>query len=75
MLSTARRYEITLAGRCPQTLRDLLGTRYFLDPVDCHRPGTLIIDNLDQASLRAVLLLLWDSGLTVVSISSGGSRS
>ena len=71
MQTTARRIEITLDGHCPPSLRNLLGTRYVLDPVVSHSPSTLVIDNLDQASLRAILLLLWDAGLDVVSLSSG----
>ena len=74
MLSTTWRYEITLLGACPSSLRDLLGSRYGLDPVDPHHPEAVIIDDLDQASLRAVLSLFWDSGLSVVSVSSRSSR-
>ena len=72
MSPSAGRFEITLEGPCPQSLRDLLGTRYDVHPADPVSSGTLIINDLDQASLRAILSLLWDAGLDVISASRAG---
>jgi hypothetical protein len=64
-------YEVTLEGACPTSLRALLDTRYDLGPVDAvRRPSALIIEQIDQASLRAVLLLLWDAGLDLRSVAA-----
>jgi hypothetical protein len=35
----------------------------------------LIVDHLDQAALRALLIMLWDAGQTVVSIASETDRA
>jgi hypothetical protein len=35
----------------------------------------LIVDHLDQAALRALLIMLWDAGQTVVSVASETHRA
>ena len=64
------RYELTLRGPIAGSLLDLVRTRF--DHVSNPDPnGTvLIIENLDQASVRALLTLLWDAGHEVLSLTS-----
>jgi hypothetical protein len=63
----ANRYEIRLRAPIADTLLDLIRTRF--DQVST--PGTdgtaLVVENLDQASVRALLTLLWDTGHDVIS--------
>jgi len=64
------RCELTLRGPLAGSLLGLIRTRF--DRVSAPDPdGTvLIIENLDQASVRALLTLLWDSGHEVLSLTS-----
>jgi hypothetical protein len=75
MRSTLGRYMITLDDACPASLRELAGTRF--DLADAHTLGgqILIVDHLDQAALRALLIMLWDAGQTVVSVASETDRA
>jgi hypothetical protein len=61
------RYELTLRGPISRTLLDMIRTRF--DHVST--PGAdgtvLIVENIDQASVRALLTLLWDTGHHVLS--------
>jgi len=60
------RYELRLRAPIAYTLLDVIRTRF--DYVST--PGTdgtvLIIEGLDQASVRALLILLWDTGHEVL---------
>ncbi|MEU2284930.1 hypothetical protein ABZ614_23830 [Streptomyces sp. NPDC013178] len=60
------RYELTLRGPVSRTLLDVIRTRF--DHVST--PGAdgtvLIVENIDQASVRALLTLLWDTGHEVL---------
>ena len=61
------RYELRLQVPIAGSLLDVIRTRF--DHVTT--PGTdgtvLIVDNIDQASVRALLTLLWDTGYEVLS--------
>jgi hypothetical protein len=56
------RYELTMRGPISRTVLDVVRTRF--DHVSA--PGAdgtvLVVDNIDQASVRALLTLLWDTG-------------
>ncbi|MER6425371.1 hypothetical protein [Streptomyces sp. NPDC001137] len=56
------RYELTTRGPISRTVLDVVRTRF--DHVST--PGAdgtvLVVDNIDQASVRALLTLLWDTG-------------
>ena len=60
-------YELRLRAPIARTLLDVIRTRF--DHVTT--PGAdgtvLIIENIDQASVRALLILLWDTGHEVLS--------
>ncbi|KND23873.1 MULTISPECIES: hypothetical protein [Streptomyces] len=60
------RYVLTLRGPIARTLLDVISTRF--DHVSA--PGAdgtvLIVENIDQASLRALLTLLWDTNHDVL---------
>jgi len=62
----ANRYQIRLRTPIADTFLDLIRTRF--DQVST--PGAdgtvLVVENLDQASVRALLTLLWDTGHEVV---------
>ena len=61
------RYELRLRAPIARTLLDVIRTRF--DHVTA--PGAdgtvLIIEDIDQASVRALLTLLWDTGHEVLS--------
>ena len=60
-------YELRLRTPIAHTLLDVIRTRF--DHVTT--PGadgtTLVVENVDQASVRALLTLLWDTGHEVLS--------
>jgi hypothetical protein len=60
------RYELTLRRPVSRTLLDVIETRF--DQVSAvGTDGTvLVVEEVDQASLRALLTLLWDSGHEVL---------
>jgi hypothetical protein len=63
MTRTRTRHELRLRTPVAQHLLDVIRTRFG----QVATPGTvLIVDNLDQASLRALFTLLWDTGHEVV---------
>jgi len=61
------RYQLRLRAPIAHTLLYVIGTRF--DQVSTPSPdGTVLtVENLDQASLRALLALLWDTGHEVLS--------
>ncbi len=66
------RYEFALDGPLARSAAELIRARF--DGVST-RPGSptlLVVDSLDQAGVRAVLTLLWDTGHAVLSMSSSG---
>jgi hypothetical protein len=75
MESTLGRYMITLDDPCPASLRELAGTRFDIADAPTLGRQILIVDHLDQAALRALLIMLWDAGQTVVSIASETDRA
>jgi hypothetical protein len=62
------RYELRVRAPIARALLDLIRTR--VDHVSA--PGAdgtvLIVENIDQASVRALLTLLWDTGHEVLSL-------
>ena len=70
VVSVTLRYELHLTGRLPQTARDLIRSR--LGPFAEHHRGrksdVLTGTIADQSALRALLALIWDSGVGVQSV-------
>jgi hypothetical protein len=62
------RYELRVRAPIARGLLDVIRTRF--DHVSASgADGTvLIVDNIDQASVRALLTLLWDTGHEVLSL-------
>jgi hypothetical protein len=62
------RFELRLRGSLAHTVLDVIRARF--DRVGAPNPdGTvLIIENVDQAAVRALLTLLWDTGHEVLSL-------
>ncbi len=64
------RYRLLVTGRLPTTVTELLADRFGSAAViDGDASRTVIDIDGDQASLRALLMLLWDVGHDVPSIS------
>ena len=69
-------YQLTVAGRLPDAVTETIVARYG-DGIRIRSMGgrtTLHLPDLDQPSLRAMLVLLWDFGHEVLSLSSGAPR-
>jgi hypothetical protein len=56
------RYELRLRAPIAHTLLDLVRTRFDHVTTSGADGTVLIIEGIDQASVRAVLTLLWDTG-------------
>jgi hypothetical protein len=66
------RCELSVGGQLADSLLELIGSRFGEVTT---RPGagpstTVIVDGLDRASERALLILLWDTGHDVVAMRS-----
>ncbi len=62
------RSELTLCGPLSSTLRGLIRSRFdqvSMSPAD---RSVLIVEGLDEASVRALLTLLWDAGHEIRSL-------
>jgi hypothetical protein len=66
---------ITLDDPCPASLRELASTRFDIADAPAFSHQVLVVDHLDQAALRALLIMLWDAGQTVVCIASETNRA
>lgn len=63
------RYELRLRASIAVTLLEVIRARFGEVSAD----GTVLIaENLDQASVRALLTLLWDTGHEVLSFEQAG---
>ena len=69
-------YQLTVAGRLPEAVTATIVAR-FGDRIRIRSMGgrtTLHLQDQDQPALRAMLVLLWDFGHDVLSLSSGAPR-
>jgi hypothetical protein len=64
------RCELTLRGPLSQALLGVIRTRFDHVSAPDANGTVLILENLDQASVRALLTLLWDAGHEVLSLTS-----
>jgi hypothetical protein len=62
------RSELTLRGPVSGALLGLIRTRFDQVSMSATDRSVLIIEDLDQASTRALLTLLWDAGHEVQSL-------
>lgn len=60
------RYELTLRAPIARTLLDVIRTRFDHVSTPDEDGTVLIVENIDQASVRALLTLLWDTGHDVL---------
>ena len=67
MAHTRSRYELRLRTPIAHTVLDLIRTRFDRVTTPGADRTVLIIDDIDQASVRAFLTLLWDTGHEVLS--------
>lgn len=66
-----RRYELTVRGPLARDVLDVVRARF--DAVSSPCAHVLVVDGIDQASVRALLILLWDSGHELLAVSSCAS--
>jgi hypothetical protein len=62
------RSELALRGPLSSALSGLIRTRFDRVSTSAADRSVLIIEDLDQASVRALLTLLWDAGHEVLSL-------
>jgi hypothetical protein len=71
--SRPRRYQLLVAGRLPRTVRELITDRFgSAVRIRAEERQTVLDIDGDQASLRALLTLLWDLGHDVASLRRSG---
>jgi hypothetical protein len=62
-------FELKVSGRLPQALMQLISTRFGNIALTEQQNGTVLHGGVaDQAALRALLCLIWDSGGSLVSV-------
>jgi len=63
------RFEVHTTGRLPKTVGEAISTRFGAVAVTTRPNSTVLTGSLaDQAALRALLALIWDTGGTVLSV-------
>ncbi|MEV5530479.1 hypothetical protein [Streptomyces prunicolor] len=60
------RYELTLRAPIARTVLDVIQTRFDHVSTPGEDGTVLIVENIDQASVRALLILLWDTGTEAI---------
>lgn len=68
------RYEFTVDGPLARSVDERIRAQFEHVSTRSGDRTRLIVDNIDQAAVRAVLNLLWDAGHDILSISSTRSR-
>jgi hypothetical protein len=67
------RYQLRLTGPLPRTVTELIDERFGPAARICVEESRTVVDmDGDQASLRALLTLLWDVGQEVASVCRSG---
>ena len=67
------RYRLLVTGRIPRTVTDLITDRFGSAALIRAEESRTVVDiDGDQASLRALLTLLWDVGHDVASVCRSG---
>jgi phage baseplate assembly protein W len=63
------RFEVQMTGRLHQALTAVIATR-FGEVVMRKQPGSTVLNGkiADQAALRSLLGLIWDTGCTVLAV-------
>jgi hypothetical protein len=62
------RWEFTVDGPLARSAAELIRSRFDGVSTRAGNPTVLVIDGIDQAGVRAVLTLLWDTGHEVYSM-------
>ena len=71
--SRSSRYRLLVTGRLPRTVLDLITDRFGSAALIRADGSRTVVDiDGDQASLRALLTLLWDVGQDVASVCRSG---
>lgn len=62
-------FELEVSGRLPQALVQVISSRFGNIALTEQQKGTVLYGGVaDQAALRALLSLIWDSGGSLVSV-------
>jgi hypothetical protein len=63
------RFEVQVSGRLPQTLAESMSTRFGPVTIRMEPTSTVLTGRVcDQAALRALLDLIWDTGGSLLSV-------
>jgi hypothetical protein len=63
------RFEVHMTGRLPQALTEVIGTRFGRVAMREQPKSTVLSGNVaDQAALRSLLGLIWDTGGSILSV-------
>ncbi|GAA1843455.1 hypothetical protein GCM10009836_23520 [Pseudonocardia ailaonensis] len=68
-----RRYELTVRGTLAQDVLEVIRSRFDRVSATCGNRSVLVVDDLDQAAVRALLTLLWDTGHELLEMRSVGA--
>ncbi len=63
--------ELTIAGIVARPVIDTIGTRFDLVSVRTADRTVLTVADVDQPGIRALMIMLWDSGHDVLAMSTG----
>jgi hypothetical protein len=63
------RYEFAVDGPLARSVDELIRTRFDGVSTRAGTPTLLVVDGIDQAGVRAVLTMLWDTGHDVLAMS------
>jgi hypothetical protein len=72
--SDVARYEFTVDGPLARGVDERIRARFQHVSTRSLDRTRLVVDNIDQAAVRAVMNLLWDAGHDILSISSTRPR-
>jgi len=69
-MSFGQRCELTVTGQLAGSVVETLRSRFTVVSI-CAAEGTVLtVDNVDQAAVRAVMIMLWDTGHEVLSMTT-----
>jgi len=63
-----KRCELVINGPIAQAVVETIAARFGPSTVDC---GVLTVEGVDHAAVRALMVLLWDTGHEVLAMSVG----
>jgi hypothetical protein len=68
-MSSEKHCELIVTGPLARSAIEAIRTRFDVDATRTMQTTVLTIDDVDQAAVRALMLMLWDSGHEVLAMS------